>query len=70
MGEVVDSELVVLAELSGAAGTVDVEASGRAGDVLETVVLLASELSNVGGVDVDLTKGRAFVMYDLSGCTA
>jgi hypothetical protein len=62
--------VLVNVEMSEVAGGVDVEASGTVGDVLETVVLLASEFSNVGGVDVDLTKGRPFVMYELSGCTA
>ncbi len=50
-------------EMSGITGTVDVEASGTAGGMLETVVVLASELFNVGAVDVELTKGGAFSIY-------
>jgi len=37
-GEAVESELVVLAELSDGAGTVEVEVSGAVGDVELTVV--------------------------------
>ena len=61
---------VEVVEVSEAAGAVEVEASGTAGDMLETVVVPVSELSIVGVVDVELTKGGAFTMYVLPGCAA
>ncbi len=66
-GVVVSVNVMMVSEV---AGTVDVEASGTAGDVLEAVVLLASKLSNVGAVDVELTKGGSFSIYKPLGCTA
>ena len=76
MGEVVDSELVVLEELSDGAGTV-VDALGtEVGaplDVVEDVsvrVLLVVDVTICAGVEVEETNGGAFSMYELSACTA
>ena len=76
VGEVVDSELVVLAEPFDGAGTV-AEASGTDEDAsfegLEDVsaaALLVVDVAICAGVDVEETNGSAFSMYELSGCTA
>jgi hypothetical protein len=76
VGEVVGSELVVLVEVSGTAGTV-VEASGTdedaslegLDDVSATAVLVV-DVAICAGVEVEETNGEAFSMYELSACTA
>jgi hypothetical protein len=60
---------VDVSKVSEVVGTVDVEASGAAEGMLEAV-LLASELFNVGAVEVEFTKGGAFSIYKPLGCTA
>ncbi len=74
MDDVVVPEGVVVSvdvsNVSEVVGTVDVEASGAAEGMLETVVVPISELCNVGAVEVELTKGGAFSIYKPLGCTA
>ncbi len=58
-------------EVSGEAGTVDVDApctTGAAG--LEEATLFVAEVPKVGAVEVELTKGGAFSIYEPFGCTA
>jgi hypothetical protein len=74
MGNVVVSKGVVVSvdviNVFEEVGTVDVEAPGAVGGMLGTLVLLvavvvlASELFNVGVVEVELTNGGALSTYE------
>jgi hypothetical protein len=58
-------------EASVGAGAVDVDAPTTMGDAgLEEATLLVAEVPNIGAVEVELTKGGAFSMYEPDGWTA
>jgi hypothetical protein len=62
---------VDVVEVSREAGTVEVAAPRTEGDTVPDELLpVAAEVSNVGAVDVELTKGGALSMYEPSDCTA
>ena len=60
---------VEVEEITGDAGVVeDVEATGMVEDVgLEKAALLVAAVPNVDAVEVELTKGGAFSMYEPDG---
>jgi hypothetical protein len=63
-GVVVSADVEVLEE----AGIVDVDAPSVVEDVgIEVATLLVAEVPNVGAVDVELTNGGAFSMYEPFG---
>jgi hypothetical protein len=58
-------------EVSSEIGTVDVDVSRTVVDAaLGELLLGQTEEFNVGAVEVELTKGGAFAMYEPSACTA
>ena len=61
---------VEIEEVSGETGAVDVAPSTTEDGVFEMAALLVPDVSTDGAVEVELTNGGAFSMYEPSGCTA
>jgi hypothetical protein len=61
---------VEVEEVSGETGPVDVAPSTTEDGVFEMAALLVPDVSIVGAVEVELTKGGAFSMYEPDGWTA